>query len=93
MDVLRAARDRLDAADYVCVKGAWLDAQRLLLLASSLHASPAETRSCADALLRALPDVHAAATPAVRAPARARALCALRRPVCSGSAGRPRCLH
>ena len=66
MDVLRSARGRLDAADYVAVKCAWLDAQRLQLVASSLRATPAETRRCADALLSALPALHGGATPAVR---------------------------
>ena len=60
MDVLRSARGRLDAADYVAVKCAWLDAQRQQLVASSLRATPAETRRCADALLSALPALHGA---------------------------------
>ena len=73
--MLRAAQGRLDAVDYGCVKGAWLDAQRLQLLARSLRATPAETRACADAMLRALPALHADATPAVRErPARAAGL-------------------
>ena len=66
MDVLRSAHGRLDAADYRAVKIAWLDAQRLQLVAASLRAGPAETRRCADALLRALPALHGGATPAVR---------------------------
>lgn len=65
MDVLRAAQGRLDAVDYGAVKGAWLDAQRLQLVSASLRATPAETRACADALLQALPALHADATPAV----------------------------
>ena len=67
MDVLRAAQGRLDETDYGAVKGAWLDAQRLALVSRSLRATAAETRACADALLTALPAVHADATPAVRA--------------------------
>jgi hypothetical protein len=75
MDVLRAAHGRLDACDYGCVKGAFLEAHRLRIGASALQASHAEVAPVVAALLATVP--LTGATEAVRARLHARTACGL----------------